>query len=210
MPPRRQRPKQYQPRSRRLVDMQACLPIVVERAAAPCDGAGPRRRAAAARRRRARSPAAGHRRAARPARSDLAAAAPAGRAARRRRRRRAGAGRRRAGSLRPASAGWCLCEQGAGDAQDPRGVGGRGVGAERVREPPVRALDLVGGERLAERPVGVAVAAACPTRSTIDGAGSKRSSAATASSPSQSAHSTKARATASRPPWRRVRGAQPT
>ena len=45
---------------------------------------------------------------------------------------------------------------------------------------------------------------------TIDGCGWNRSSAATAGSPSQSAHSTKARATASRPPCRRVRGAQPT
>ena len=56
--------------------------------------------------------------------------------------------------------GSCLCEQRPGDSEDPRGVRGRRVGAERVREAPVRALDLVARERFDERPVGVAVRSA--------------------------------------------------
>ena len=69
--------------------------------------------------------------------------------------------RRRSGSSRIASTGvgGCACASGFRDAKDPRGVGGRGVGAERVREPPVRAFHLVARQRLGERPVRVAVAA---------------------------------------------------
>jgi hypothetical protein len=50
--------------------------------------------------------------------------------------------------------------QRSGDAQDPGGIGGCRVGAQRVREAPVRALELVARQWLRERPVGVAVAAA--------------------------------------------------
>ena len=86
-----------------------------------------------------------------------------------------------------------LVRERAGDAQDPRGVGGRGVGAERVREATVRALELVGGERLGAAASRRGSCSRCPEAITIDGAGSKSRSAATACSPSQSAHSTKAR-----------------
>jgi hypothetical protein len=51
---------------------------------------------------------------------------------------------------------------------------------------------------------------AAPEATTLDGCGSNRSSTRTASAPSQSAQSTRACSTASRPPCRRVRGAQPT
>ena len=97
-----------------------------------------------------------------------------------------------------------------GDPEDPRGIGGGRVGAERVREATVRALDLLSGEWLRSVASRRGSCCRCPDAITIDGAGSKSSSAATACSPSQSAHSTKARLTASRPPCRRVRGAQPT
>jgi hypothetical protein len=49
-----------------------------------------------------------------------------------------------------------------------------------------------------------------PDRTTIDGGGVNRASAATACGLSQSTHSTHARAMASSPPARRERGAQPT
>jgi hypothetical protein len=52
-----------------------------------------------------------------------------------------------------------LVRAGPGHAQDPRGVRGRQVGSESVREPPVRPLQLVTGQWLTQRPVGVTVAA---------------------------------------------------
>jgi hypothetical protein len=86
----------------------------------------------------------------------------------------------------------------------PRRVGGRGVGAQRVCQTPIRALELVATDRLGQRPVGVAVAAGARAdhdrRLRLE-VGQGRNGVLP---PSQSAHSTSARSTASRPRPRRA------